>query len=238
MNKTYIPPALTLIIGLLFAAAPSFAPEFRGYAAGQLPVEIYRHAVQPAGYAFSIWGVIFLWLLASAAYGLSQRTEQPSWVATRPALIGAMLAGILWLFLASSNPLLATVVILAMAGFAITAFLRADTGVDRWILSAPLAIFAGWVSAASLVSVGIMLGGYGLLPHPTAALVMVAVLVAGALYIQSRQPLMPVYGGTVVWAIVAVAMVNRAEEPMVAIIAAGAALILAAGTIWLRAKSR
>jgi hypothetical protein len=238
MNKTYIPPALTLIIGLLFAAAPSFAPEFRGYAAGQLPVEIYRHAVQPAGYAFSIWGVIFLWLLASAAYGLSQRTEQPSWVATRPALIGAMLAGILWLFLASSNPLLATVVILAMAGFAITAFLRADTGVDRWILSAPLAIFAGWVSAASLVSVGIMLGGYGLLPHPTAALVMVAVLVAGALYIQSRQPLMPVYGGTVVWAIVAVAMVNRAEEPMVAIIAAGAALILAAGTIWLRAKSK
>lgn len=238
MNNSIIIPALTLAIGIGFAAAPSFAPEFRGYAAGQLPVEIYRHAVQPAGYAFSIWGVIFLWLLASAAYGLSQRTAQPSWIATRPALIGAMLAGILWLFLASSNPLLATVVILAMAGFAITAFLRADTGGDRWILSAPLAIFAGWVSAASLVSVGIMLGGYGLLPHTTAALVMVAVLVVGAVYIQSRQPLMPVYGGTVVWAIIAVAMVNLAEEPMVAITAAGAALILATGTIWLRAKSR
>ena len=238
MNKIYIPSALTLIIGLLFTAAPSFAPEFRGYAAGQLPVEIDRHAVQPAGYAFSIWGVIFLWLLASAAYGLWQRADHPVWVVTRPALIGAMLAGILWLFLASSNPLLATVVIFAMAVFAITAFLRADAGVDRWILSAPLAIFAGWVSAASLVSVGIMLGGYGLLPHPTAALVMVAVLIAAALFIQSRQPMMPVYGATVVWAIVAVAVVNRTEYPMVAIIAAGAALIMAAGTAWLRVKGR
>jgi hypothetical protein len=236
MNKTYIPPALTLIIGILFAAAPAFAPEFRGYAAGQLPVAIERHAVQPAGYAFSIWGVIFLWLLASAAYGLWQRADHSAWRPTRPALIGAMLAGSLWLFLASSNPLLATVVILAMAVCALTAFLRADTGVDRWILSAPLAIFAGWVSAASLVSVGIMLGGYGLLPHPTAALVMVAILVAAALFIQSRQPLMPVYGATVVWAIVAVAVVNRSDYPMVAIVAAISALIMAAGTAWLRAK--
>ena len=170
MIKTYLPPALTLIVGLVFAAAPAFAPEFRGYAAGQLPVAIDRHAVQPAGYAFSIWGVIFLWLLASAAYGLWRRADHPAWRATRPALIGAMLMGSLWLFLASSNPLLATAVILVMAALALTAFLRADVAVDRWILSAPLAIFAGWVSAASLVSVGIMLGGYGLLPHPTAAL--------------------------------------------------------------------
>jgi hypothetical protein len=106
------------------------------------------------------------------------------------------------------------------------------------MLSAPLAIFAGWVSAASLVSVGIMLGGYGLLPHPTAALVMVAVLVAAALYIQSRQPMMPVYGATVVWAIVAVAVVNRSDYPMIAITAAIAALIMAAGTAWLRARRR
>jgi len=236
MNRKYIPPALTLAMGLAFAAAPAFAPEFRGYAAGQLPVAIERHAVQPAGYAFSIWGVIFLWLLASAAFGLWARADHPAWRITRPALIAAMAMGSLWLFLAASNPLLATAVILVMAVFAITAFLRADTGVDRWMLSAPLGIFAGWVSAASLVSVGIMLGGYGLMPHPTAALVMVAVLVAAALYIQSRQPMMPVYGATVVWAIVAVAVVNRSDYPMVAMVAAGAAVIMAAGTAWLRFK--
>ena len=65
---------------------------------------------------------------------------------------------------------------------------------------------------------------------------MVAVLVAAALYIQSRQPMMPVYGATVVWAIVAVAVVNRSDYPMVAMVAAGAAVIMAAGTAWLRFK--
>ncbi len=236
MSKTYLAPALTLLVGLGFATAPSFAPEFRGYAAGQLPVAIDRHAVQPAGYAFAIWGVIFLWLLASAGFGLWKRADSPNWANTRPALIAAMLLGTAWLFLAASNPLIATAVILVMAACAITAFLRADTGTDRWILSAPLAIFAGWVSAASMVSVGIMLGGYGIMPHPTAALVMVAILIAAALFIQSRQRVMPVYGATVVWAIVAVVVVNRADQPMVATAAALAALIMAAGTAWLRLR--
>lgn len=232
--QKYLIPALTLATGLIFAAAPSLAPEFRGYAAGELPVPIARHAVQPAAYAFAIWGVIFLWLLASAVYGLWKRAGHPAWARARPALMAAMLLGTAWLFLAASHPLAATAVILIMAACAITAFLRADTGTDRWLLSAPLGIFAGWVSAASLVSVGIMLGGYGILPHPTAALVMVALLLTLALFLQSRQPMMPVYGATVVWAIVAVAVVNRAEYPMIALAALAAALIMGAGTAWLR----
>lgn len=238
MNKTHLPPALTLIIGLIFASAPAFAPEFRGYAAGQLPVFIERHAVQPAAYAFAIWGVIFLWLLASAAFGLWRRADDPAWARTRPALMAAMLLGTVWLFLASTQPLLATGVILAMAACAIAAFLRADTDADRWLLSAPLAIFAGWVSAASMVSVGIMLGGYGLLPHPSAGLAMVAILLAAAIYLQSRQPMMPVYGATVVWAIIAVAAVNRADQPMVALAALLAALIMTTATAWLRVKAK
>ncbi len=236
MKTKHIPPALTLFIGVLFAAAPAIAPEFRGYAAGQLPVAIDRHAVQPAAYAFSIWGVIFLWLLASAGFGLWRRADHTAWARARPALIAAMILGTLWLFLAASQPLLATAVILAMAVFAITAFLRADVTVDRWILSAPLAIFAGWVSAAAMVSVGIMLGGYGLLPHPAAALLMVAGLVGGAIYIQSRQPLMPLYGATVVWAIIAVAVVNRSDQIMVAGVAATAAAFMALATARLRLK--
>lgn len=238
MIKTHTLPALTLIIGLIFAAAPSFAPEFRGYVAGQLPVAIARHAVQPAAYAFAIWGLIFLWLLASAGFGLRKRAGHSAWAATRPALIAAMTLGTAWLFLAASSPLTATAVILAMASCAITAFLRADTKTDRWIHSAPLGLFAGWVTAASLVSVGIMLGGYGILPHPIAALVIVAILITAALYIQSRQPLMPSYGATVTWAIIAVAAVNRSDYPTITFAALAAALVMATGTIWLRLKSK
>ena len=237
-NNTLIPPAVTLALGLAFALAPSFAPEFRGYAPSAFPVEIARHAVQPAGYAFAIWGVIFLWLLASASFGLLRRAGQAAWARPRLALNGAMVLGSVWLFLAAAQPLAATAVILAMAACAIAAFLRTDMQVDRWILGAPIAIFAGWVSAASVVSVGIILGGYGVLSSPAAALVMVAVLLVGALIIQARQPMMPLYGAAIVWAMMGVAGANNAALPGVGAGAVGAALILAGGTIWLRLRAR
>jgi hypothetical protein len=148
--------------------------------------------------------------------------------------MGALAFGTIWLLIAANAPLPATVVILVMAACSITAFLRADPSVDRWLLSAPLAIFAGWLSAASLVSVGIMLGGYGILPHPIAALVMLAILVGGGIHIQSRRPQMPVYGATLFWAIIAVAVANRETAPALAIAALLAALGVAGATLWLR----
>jgi hypothetical protein len=225
---------LTLGLCIAFAIAPALSPSFAGYRPDQLPVIIARHAVQPSGYAFSIWGVIYGWLILHAGFGLARRTSHPAWAAVRPALMGAAALGTVWLFIAASAPLPATAVILVMAACSITAFLRADTSVDRWILSAPLAIFAGWLSAASLVSIGIMLGGYGILPHPIAALLMLAILVGGGIYIQSRRPLMPVYGATLVWAIIAVAVANRETAPTLAIAALAAAALTGGATIWLR----
>jgi hypothetical protein len=237
MDKQFSPrtiAALTLALTAAFAIAPALSPSFAGYQPDQLPVIIARHAVQPSGYAFSIWGVIYGWLIVHAGFGLVRRTADPTWMAVRPALIGAAALGTIWLFIAANAPLLATAVILVMAACAITAFLRAETARDRWLLSAPLAIFAGWLSAASLVSVGIMLGGYGILPHKTAALVMLALLVGGGIYIQSRRPLMPVYGATLVWAIIAVAVANFDSAPTLAIAALTAAALTGGATVWLR----
>lgn len=228
--------ALTLALTAAFAIAPALSPSFAGYRPDQLPVIIARHAVQPSAYAFAIWGVIYGWLILHAGFGLARRTADPAWAAVRPALIGAAALGTIWLFIAASAPLPATAVIIVMAACAIAAFLRADTAQDRWILSAPLAIFAGWLSAASLVSIGIMLGGYGILPHPIAALVMLAILVGGGIYIQSRRPMMPVYGATLVWAIIAVAVANLNSAPTLAIAALAAAVLTGAATAWLRLK--
>lgn len=228
---------LTLALTAAFAIAPALSPSFAGYRPDQLPVFIARHAVQPSGYAFSIWGVIYLWLIGHAAFGLYKRAEHPAWTAVRPALIAAATLGTVWLAIAASAPLIATAVIIPMAAFCIAAFLRADVQVDRWILSAPLAMFAGWLSAASLVSLGIMLGGYGIMPHKIAALLMLALLLGGGIYIQSRRPQMPVYGATVVWAMIAVAVANRETAPLIASITVLAAVCMASATIWLRKKS-
>ena len=64
---------LVLIATLAFAVSPVFVPGFGGYEPAQFPNPIEAPVVQPAGYAFSIWGVIYLWLLVSASFGLWKR---------------------------------------------------------------------------------------------------------------------------------------------------------------------
>ncbi len=61
-----------------------------------------------------------------------------------------------------------------MAIAALAAFLRADPDRDRWMLSAPTAILAGWLTAASAVSTGVTLAGYGWLSDTAAAGAMLA----------------------------------------------------------------
>lgn len=232
------PLALILFLATLaFAVAPFVTPPFAGYRPGQFPVEVARHAIQPAGYAFAIWSVIYLWLIAHACYGLWKRQDDPAWVRVRPALLVALVLGTVWLAIAGASPVWATVVILVMAAAAITAFLLAPTEPDRWLLSAPLAIFAGWVTAASLVSTGILLTGYGYTANDEAAFDMLGAILILVPLIQSRKARMPVYSLTVVWALVGVVVANWGSGTLVAWVALGiAALVLvAAGWLWRRA---
>lgn len=236
MKNQFLPPALLLLLTLTFMLAPAVTPPFMGYLPGQLPVDVGRPAIQPAGYAFAIWGVIYLWLIAHALFGLIKRREDAAWARTRLPLMGAVALGTVWLGIATNWPLLATVAIAVMAVFAITAFLRADPARDRWLLIAPLSIFAGWLTAATLVSVGVILAGYGLLSNPASAFSMLAVAVVLGLVLQSRQPSMPIYGLTLVWALIAVHRVNTDALPQVAMAAAiGAGLIgIGSALIWTR----
>jgi hypothetical protein len=225
-----IQPALLLAI-LAMVAAPALTPAFTGYDPGTFPVRIERPAIQPAGYAFSIWGLIYLWLLAHAAFGLLKRRNDPAFLRPALPLLVSGLLGSVWLAIASSAPITATLVILVMGGLAMLAYLRADQTQDRWLLAAPLAIYAGWLTAACGVSVGVILAGYGVLSNTGAALLMLAVVIAVALFVQTRRPAMPVYGATVVWAAIGVIVANWADTQIVALTAAAGALIVALWTL-------
>ena len=225
-----IQPALLLAI-LAMVAAPALTPAFTGYDPGTFPVRIDRPAIQPAGYAFSIWGLIYLWLLAHAAFGLLKRRNDPTFLRPALPLLVSGLLGSVWLAIASSAPLLATFVILVMGGLALLAYLRADQTQDRWLLAAPLAIYAGWLTAACGVSVGVILAGYGVLSNTGSALVMLAVVIGVALVVQARRPAMPVYGATVVWAAIGVIVANWADTQTVALTAALGAVIVALWTL-------
>lgn len=210
---------LLLLVTLAFGAAPFITPPFRGYDPAMFPVNIPRPSIQPAGYAFSIWSVIYLWLITHAVLGLWKHASDPAWDRPRLPLIAAIALGTVWLSIALNAPITATATIIVMAGSAILAFLRADTETDRWLLSAPVAILAGWLSAAAAVSTGVVIAGYGLLSDTASAVAMIAATLTLATWVQRRKPRMPVYGLTVIWALAGITVANAGLNPIVAILA-------------------
>lgn len=227
---------ILLIATLAFGIAPFITPPFTGYDPSLFPVPIERPSIQPAGYAFAIWSVIYLWLIAHAVYGLWKRSENPAWDAVRLPLALAVGVGAVWLWIAGVSAIWGTVTIWIMAAGAILAFLRADPGVDRWMLSGPTAIFAGWLSAASAVSTGVFIAGYGWLSDTGSAAAMLALVLGIAVTVQMRRPQMPVYGLTVIWALVGVIVANASANLTVAVLAASGIAVMAV-TLWANRKA-
>ena len=222
---------LVLLATLAFVVAPAVTPPFMGYDPGLFPVRIERASIQPAGFAFAIWGAIYAWLVVHAGFGLLRRSD-PVWERVRLPHLGALVLGSAWLGIAGGYPLTATAAILAMAGFGIWAFLAASLDQDRWLLAAPLGLFAGWLTAASMVSLGVILAGYGWLSDTGSALAMLAVILAVAVTVQLRQASMPVYTVSVVWAAIGIAAVNWQPNPPVVYAALAGAALQAAVAVW------
>jgi hypothetical protein len=195
---------LVLILSVAFAASPLLVPGFGGFDPNQFPIPQDSPPVQPAGYAFSIWGLIYLWLVASALFGLKRPVE---WAAMRPALAVSLAIGATWLPVAMLSPVWAAILIWAMLITALIALFRAPA-VDAPWASWPLGLYAGWLSAASCVSLGLLAAGYGWMDQRTAAYVFVGLAIVLALGVQSLLNRAPTYGLAVIWALIAVAVQN------------------------------
>jgi hypothetical protein len=198
---------LVLAATLAFVLSPALTGGFAGFDPSLFPVPQDRPPVQPAGYAFAIWGLIYAWLIVSAGYGLLARADAPDWDAARWPLLASLVPGAGWIAAANASAVLATVLIWVMLLAALVALARAPVR-DRWLCLVPLAIYAGWLTAASWVSIGLILGGYGLMSETAAALVALVAAVVFAAVVQARRPHAPEYGLTVVWALVAVVVAN------------------------------
>ncbi|MBY5934013.1 tryptophan-rich sensory protein [Tateyamaria omphalii] len=218
-------PALVLILTLTFAASPFWVPDFGGFESDQFPIPQVNPPVQPAGYAFAIWGVIYLWLLVGAAFGAIKRWSAPDWVPMRAPLAVSLAVGSVWLPVAVQSPVWATVLIWVMLISALIALWRSPR-LDPWAAAWPVGLYAGWLSAASFVALGLMLAGYGFTSGGTAAWVMVTAAVVLALIIQRRLERAPTYGIAVIWALVAIAVQNGFDPRSVAVLALLGAVLM------------
>jgi hypothetical protein len=224
MSRT-LTALVVFILAVLFAISPFVTGDFGGFDPNQFPIPQIDPPVQPEGYAFAIWGLIYLWLIIGMGFGLWKRREDALWHPMRIALIPSLAVGAIWLSVALKSPVWAAILIWIMLISALIALFRSPPQ-DRWFAALPLGLYAGWLSAASCVSLGLLAAGYGYLDETTAALAALFLALVMASAIQSQLGRAPSYGIGVIWALVAVVVHNLGGNITVAALAAGGALAL------------
>ncbi len=193
--------------------------------------DLYPTLVAPAGYVFSIWGVIYLWVLGYAVYqALPRQRQQPVLRQVAPWFGLSCAANSLWIFAWHYRQLpwslvLMTVLLLAL----IRIYLLLDIGriavpsAEKWWVHRPFSLYLGWITVASIANVAALLvdgqwGGWGLAPDLWTALIL---LTAGAIgVIVSLRRADVVYVLVLVWALVGIIIQHQAYAPVV-----GAAVI-------------
>jgi hypothetical protein len=193
--------------------------------------------VVPAGYAFSIWGLIFLLCLAYAVYqALPANRESPLLRRVGPFSAGAFLFNGLWEILFPARQfLLAQAVIVAIFVCAAIAYLRiarSERGIlsaaERWLVALPLGLLFGWITAATLVSfattfvaLGLLNGGIGEALLGAALLLTGGLIASAVLLIGEAAPPQGYLASAaaVLWAPVAV-VVNQYDASILTTVAA------------------
>ncbi|MFD2783858.1 tryptophan-rich sensory protein [Hymenobacter rubripertinctus] len=174
----------------------------------------YPTPVTPAGYAFSIWGLIFLSLLAYAVWQLlpAQRPNPLPDRLARPLVLVNVLTGC-WLVIFAYEllPLSALVMIGILAALALAygrlrqlARLEPAT-VPAWV-NLPFGLYLGWISVALVVNLTVALGQHwqpGPAPGLVLAMGLMGVVAALALGVVGRFRELA-YPAAVTWGLVGI----------------------------------
>jgi hypothetical protein len=227
---TLIATAVTIAANIAVNALPLFGRSTAAVSAQ------YSVLVTPAGFAFAIWGLIYLLLIGFALYQFTPRARaepdrsglgQIFW----PYLV-ACAANVIWLVL--WHGLQIELTLLAMATLLLSLaviYVRLDVGrsarhgAERLMVELPFSVYLGWITVASIVNVSIVLsrfwGGAPLSPQLWAGVLCVAAAgLAGIMVVRHRDA---AYALVIAWALLAIG-VAQSVEPLVA----GAAFAMSA----------
>ena len=192
--------------------------------------------VDAAGYAFSIWGVIFMGMILFAALQFRAGDATAALVRAYRFLTLAGLASIAFVpislgsnYLWGVFDLLWHLVALLGAYTALRSHLR-EVGKPpyAWTYFAP-SMYLGWISAATVISTALALQQLGVSLPDATQIVMAAVLlgvltVIGIFLVRKGDD--SIYGLTVAWALIAVAVEQQDAQLLVWAGAAGATIIV------------
>ena len=191
----------------------------------------------PAGYVFSIWGLIYVGLIAFAIYQvLPAQRDNPRLRGIGYLFSLSCVANIAWLFLWHYEVFpLTLVAMLSLLLLLIAIYLRLDIGraqvstVEKWLVHVPFSIYLGWITVATIANVTSLLdylnwSGWGIGPEAWTVIMLVAgVGIASAVSLTRGDV---AYMLVIVWAFAGIA-VKHAGTPVVATAAWVTAVLVA-----------
>ncbi len=201
----------------------------------------------PAGYVFSIWGLIYLGLIAYAIFqALPAQRTNPALRKIGGLFLLSSAANIAWIFLWHYEQFPLTIlVMLALLGSLIGIYLGLRSGrttvpaAERWIVRLPFSIYLGWISVATIANASALLDylnwtGWGLSPETWTVIMLAATAVIAALMSFTRRD--AAYLAVLVWALAGIAL-KHAATPVIALSTWAVAGFIAALLIFTLARN-
>jgi hypothetical protein len=199
----------------------------------------------PAGWAFSIWSVIFVGVLIFAGYQALPRARGARFDAVATPFILANLLNGLWQIPWLTRMFgLAAVVIVGILVSLIWLYIRLDrmgmTTVERWTLGVPTALFLAWLSVATALNVTIALAAAGWEGNALwPPLVVLAIVGIGAALLSRTGDV--AFAAVLVWAFAAIYAANvpsPGETPALTAVLGVGVLAFVVAVVWAVRRGR
>jgi len=197
--------------------------------------------ITPAGYVFSIWGIIYLLLGVFMVYqALPRNSEKDFHNKIGWFFVLSCVANIVWLFVWQFGYLsLSVIFMFLILASLILIYLRLGVGKsdvslgEKLAVHLPFSVYLGWITIASIANVAATLvsldwGGFGTDPVTWAILIVIVALLITIFVLATRRDI--AYALVIVWALVGIS-VKQTGNPTIVMVTQVSAVIVAVSLI-------
>ena len=215
----------------IFVIIATLAVIFVNYLAGPAKInnidqkeisDKYINLLTPEGYAFAIWGIIYLGLIGFSIYQVfPSQTTNSRFQKIRPLYIASCAANIAWIYAWHYDQILISLglmltILLTILLINRVLYLEPSKGTTFEIMLTriPFGIYFGWITAATILNVTIALVfvGFALPANISVIAACVVIGVATILAIAVRRGFENImYPLTIAWALIAIAIKQQSE---------------------------